>query len=62
MGGLTLNWTALLTSLAGATVGGLTGVVVAGARNKPLEGPVLVGAALGAIVASIAVPKALPMS
>lgn len=60
--GLTLNWTALLTSLAGALVGGTAGVVYAGARNRPVEGPALVGAALGAIAASVAVPKALPMA
>jgi hypothetical protein len=57
---MTFNWTALWVSAGGAVLGGLVGAVYAGARNRAYEGPVLVGAATGAIVASVATPKALP--
>jgi len=59
---MTFNWTALLVAAAGAAVGGIVGDIAARARGGEQENSVLIGAALGAIVASVATPKALPAS
>ena len=53
---MTLNWTAVAVSGAGALLGGIVGALAASARNRPAGTAVLVGAALGAIVGSVAIP------
>ncbi len=54
---MTLQWAALGVSALGAALGGLVGAVGASAQNRPYAGPALVGAALGAILASAVAPR-----
>jgi outer membrane lipoprotein SlyB len=53
-----MNWKAGITALTGATIGGILGAVVQGARNRPMGDAGLVGASLGAIIGAALAPSA----
>lgn len=62
MTGVTLNWTALFVSAIGAAVGSVAGAVIASARNEPPGSSALIGATVGAVLASVATPQAKAMT